>query len=276
MTDLSPLKFHDGHAIPRLGLGVWQVPEPEVTEIVKTAIGLGYRLIDGAKVYGNEEGMGKGIAQSGVAREDLFITSKVWNADQGYDAARRAIDGSLKRIGVDQLDLCLIHWPRPKHDLYVETWKALLAAKADGQILSAGVSNFKGPHIDRLVAETGEAPVLNQIELHPLFQQDEMRAENDRHGIVTQSWSPLGRSMTFEAPQIVAIAERTGKTPAQVILRWHLQIGVSVIPRSSNAGRLAQNFDLFDFELSAADMASLAELETGSRIAPDPDDYEDS
>lgn len=275
MADLAPLSLNDGKTIPRLGLGVWQVLEESVADVVSTAIGIGYRLIDGARIYGNEAGMGEGIRASGVARDELFVTSKVWNEDQGYDATRRAVEGSLKRIGVEYLDLCLIHWPCPAQDKYVETYRALMDARSDGQIRSAGVSNFQDAHLDRVIKELGEAPALNQIELHPAFQQAQMRAADEERGVLTQSWSPLGRMTMFEAPEIKAIAERIGCTPAQVILRWHLQLGVSVIPRSTNAGRLKENFDTLDITLTEADMAAIAGLDQeDGRIGPNPDEFE--
>jgi 2,5-diketo-D-gluconate reductase A len=269
------LEFSDGRAIPRLGIGVWQIPDDDTAGIVSAAIQAGYRLIDGAFIYGNEVGMGKGIAQSGVARSDLFITSKVWNSEQGYDRARRAIDGSLKRIGLDYLDLCLIHWPCPSKNQYVATWKALIDARKDGQIRSIGVSNFNPDHLDRIISETGVSPVLNQIEVNPRLVQTELRAENAKRNIITQAWTPLGQLASFKAPAIQEITARLGRSPAQVILRWHVQLGVSVIPRSVELAHLTDNLKVWDFELSPTDMAAISALDEGLRCGPDPKTFED-
>lgn len=276
MTSIPTISFNDGRAIPQLGIGVWQIPESELPVIVSEAIKIGWRLIDGAFIYANEAAMGQGIRQSGIDRSELFVTSKVWNNEQGYDKARKAIDDSLNRIGLDYLDLALIHWPCPAQNNYVETWKALIAAKADGQLRSIGVSNFNADHLDRIIDSTGEVPVLNQIEVNPRMQQADMRAENTRRGIVTQAWTPLGQSASFRAPEITTISKRTGKTPVQIILRWHLQLGVSVIPRSSKARHLIENFDIFDFELTSEDMSAIAKLDAGVRCGPDPATFEDA
>jgi 2,5-diketo-D-gluconate reductase A len=270
MTFPKTLAFNDGHHIPQLGLGVWQLPADDTARIVAEAIGIGYRLIDGAAIYGNEAGMGRGIAESGVPREEVFATSKIWNDAQGYDATQRALDGSLKRLGLARLDLCLIHWPCPDAGTYVDTWRALIAARDAGKVTSIGVSNFNPDHLDRIIGETGVTPALNQIELHPYLQQDELRARHAELGIVTQSWSPLGHSTAFDDPVITGLASTHGLTVAQVILAWHLALGLSVIPRSSNAARLAQNFDLEDVSLSADDMAAIAALDRGQRMGPDP------
>jgi len=273
VTDHIP--FSDGHTIPSLGLGVWQIPDDQTPDIVSSAIKAGYRLIDGAFIYGNEVGMGKGIASSGVPRDDLFITSKLWNSEQGYDKTRRAIEASLQRIGLDYLNLCLIHWPCPTKDLYVETWKAFVDAQQDGQLRSIGVSNFNPDHLDRIIGETGVTPVLNQIEVNPRLVQAEMRAENDRRNIVTQAWTPLGQLLSFDAPAIQSIADRLGRSPAQIILRWHLQLGVSVIPRSTEIAHLKQNLETADFTLTESDMAAINALDEGVRCGPDPVDFED-
>ncbi|MEP1931501.1 MAG: aldo/keto reductase [Roseibium sp.] len=274
MPKIPSLTFKDGKTIPQLGLGVWQIPESDLPDIVSKAVELGYRLIDGAFIYGNEAAMGDGIRQSGIARQELFVTSKVWNSEQGYDKARKAIDGSLKRIGLEYLDLALIHWPCPQQDNYVETWKALVAAKADGQLASIGVSNFNANHLDRIMNETGETPFLNQIEVNPRLQQADMRAQNEKRSILTQAWTPLGQGVSFNAPEIAAICKRTGKSPIQVILRWHLKLGVSVIPRSTSTKHLVSNIDIFDFELTSDDMAAISKLEAGVRCGPDPEDFE--
>lgn len=270
MTDIPRLKFHDGNSIPQLGFGIWQVATDIAADVVQSALETGYRLIDGAYLYDNEEGLGEGLRRSGVPREQVFITTKVWNNEQGRDKARASVERSLKSIGVDQLDLVLIHWPVPSQDLYVETWEAFIEMRNEGLMRSIGVSNFNADHVERIIAETGEVPVLNQIELNPELQQPEMRAFNANHGIVTQAWTPLGNARSFEATPIVAAASRTGKSPAQVIIRWHLQLGNAVIPRSIKPARQAENFDVFDFELTDAEMAAIASIDEGLRTGPDP------
>jgi 2,5-diketo-D-gluconate reductase A len=250
------------------------VPADEVVEPVATALDAGYRLIDTAKLYGNEEGVGRAIRDSGLAREDVFVTTKVWNADHGYDATLRAFDESQKLLGLDVVDLYLIHWPTPQRDLYVDTWKALERLYADGRVRAIGVSNFNVPHLQRLLDETTVVPTVNQIELHPGFAQDDLRAFHERHGIVTESWSPLGRGHgLLDNPAVTSIADAHGKTPAQVVLRWHLQLGCAVIPKSTHAERIRENFDVFDVELSDDDMAALSAISEPGRIGPDPDEF---
>lgn len=263
------LKLNDGAKIPNLGLGIWQIPAESTADTVAGAIQRGYRLIDGAAIYGNEAGLGEGIRQSDVPRDQLFITTKIWNDRQGHDETLRAYDEALARIGTAP-DLLLIHWPCPAQDRYVDTWRALIRLRDDGRVKSIGVSNFGADHLERIMDETGVSPVLNQIELHPGFQQAPLRALHDRLGIVTQSWTPLGKGGAFTAAQIAAAAARTGKTPAQVILRWHVQLGLSVIPRSTNAGRQAENIDIFDFALTEDEMAAIAGMDDGTRLGPDP------
>lgn len=269
----ATLEFHDGSRIPQLGFGLWQVPEEQTARVVREALELGYRLADGAAIYGNEEGLGEGLRTSGLPRDEIFVTTKVWNDAQGFEPALRAVEESLGRLGLDRLDLCLIHWPAPKRDLYVDTWRALIRLRDEGRITSIGVSNFDLDQIDRLTAETGVTPVLNQIELHPMLQQAELRAGHAERGIVTQSWSPLGRGMAFDTPAIRGIAERTGRSPAQVVLRWHIELGCSVIPRSTRRAGLAENLDLFDFELTEADHAAISALDAGTRTGPDPQSF---
>ncbi|TGD43745.1 aldo/keto reductase [Pseudotabrizicola sediminis] len=266
---MTVLKLNDGNRIPALGLGIWQIPADQTGRIVSSAIGMGYTLIDGAAIYGNEDGLGQGARDSGVAREQLFVTTKIWNDRQGHDETLRAFDESAARLGTDP-DLLLIHWPCPAKGLYLDTWRAMIRLRDEGRVKSIGVSNFMGDHLERLIGETGVTPVLNQIELHPAFQQTELRALHDRLGIVTQCWTPLGKGQSFDAAPVRAVAERTGKTPAQVILRWHVQLGCSVIPRSTNAGRLAENLDVFDFSLTDAEMAAMGTLDAGTRVGPDP------
>ena len=274
MQPTDTLALNDGQAIPSLGLGLWQIPQDDTAGIVAAGIELGYRLIDGAYVYANEAGMGEGLRRAAVPREELFLTSKIWNSDQGRDAARRAIEASLSRIGVDYLDLMLIHWPCPRKDLYVETWETMIEARDAGLVRSIGVSNFEAVHLDRLIEATGVTPALNQIEVNPRMQQAGMRTASAARSILTQSWTPLGQGASFDAPVVAAICARSGKSPAQVILRWHLQLGVSVIPRSTKRGHLAANLQLFDFELTAKEMEALSELEEGTRTGPDPMQFE--
>jgi 2,5-diketo-D-gluconate reductase A len=270
MTDQKNIAFHDGHAIPQLGFGIWQIPQDETAAAVASAIKTGYRLIDGAFIYGNEAGLGEGLRSSGVPREEIFVTTKIWNRDQGRDKARASVERSLKSIGVDQLDLVLIHWPVPSQDLYVETWKAMIEMRNEGLMRSIGVSNFNADHLARLIAETGETPVLNQIEINPLLQQPELRAVCDAHKIVAQAWTPLGNARSFDAKPIAEAAARTGKSPAQVILRWHMQLGHAAIARSVNPGRQAENLNVFDFTLTDDEMKAIEGLDVGLRNGPDP------
>jgi 2,5-diketo-D-gluconate reductase A len=264
------LRLNDGHMIPQIGLGIWQVPAASTAATVATALQTGYRLVDGAAIYGNEVGQGDGIRASGLPRDEVFVTTKVWNDDQGYDATLRAVEASLHRLQMDTVELCLIHWPTPARNLYVDTWRALIRLKEDGRVRSIGVSNFMGDHLERIIGETGTVPVLNQIELNPRLQQAELRDLHNRLGVVTQSWTPLGQGHSFDAAPVQAAALRTGKSPAQVILRWHVQLGVSVIPRSTRAAGQAENLDIFDFDLTADEMAAMATLDEGRRCGPDP------
>jgi 2,5-diketo-D-gluconate reductase A len=264
--DVSVL-LSDGAAMPQLGLGVWQTPADETERVVRDALEAGYRAVDTAAIYGNEEGVGRALE----GREDVFVTTKLWNNDQGHDAALRAFDQSLARLGRETVDLYLIHWPAPSRDLYVETWRALIQLKEDGRARSIGVSNFLPEHIERLVAETGVLPAINQIELHPRFQQREARAFHALHNIATESWSPLGKAQFMDDPVLSEIAGRHGKTAAQVIIRWHLDCGLVVIPKSVRPERLRENIDVFDFELGDADLAAIARLDSpDGRLGPDP------
>jgi 2,5-diketo-D-gluconate reductase A len=266
------LPLHDGTSIPQLGFGVFQVPPDEVVEPVRAALGAGYRLIDTATLYANEEGVGRAIAESGLPRDDIFVTTKVWNSDQGYDRTLQAFDHSLKLLGLDVVDLYLIHWPTPARDLYVDTWRALERIYADGRARAIGVSNFTPAHLERLIGEGTVTPAVNQIELHPGLPQDELRAAHARHGIATEAWSPLGRGQgLLERRVVVAIARDCGRTPAQVVLRWHLQLGIVVIPKSVRAERIRENVEVFDFELSDDQMATLSALDGPGRVGPDPE-----
>ncbi|GGB38480.1 oxidoreductase [Flexivirga endophytica] len=265
------LRAKDGDVqIPQLGFGVWQVPDDEVAAAVSAALQTGYRHIDTAKIYGNEAGAGTALAESGLSADEVFLTTKVWNDDQGYDATLRAFDASEKRLG-RPVDLYLIHWPAPVQDTYVDTYRALLQLRDDGRIRAAGVCNFGVDELQRVKDELGEFPAINQIELHPYLQQEELRAFHQDNGIVTEAWSPLASGGdVLTDPVIGGIAERLGRTPAQVILRWHLQIGNVVIPKSVTPARIEQNFDVFDFELTEDDLAAIAPLDRGLRTGPDP------
>ncbi len=271
MTDQSFITLNDGKTIPQVGLGVWQTPNEDAAPAVKAALEAGYRHIDTAAVYENEEGVGEGIRGSGIPRREVFVTTKLWNNDQGYDQALKAFDASLKRLGTDYVDLYLIHWPSAHRGLFVETWKALVKLREEGRAKSIGVSNFYPDHIDRIVAETGVVPAINQIELHPDFQQRESRAFHEKHQIATQSWSPLGQGKLLNHPEIGKIAERLGRTPAQVIIRWHIDTGLVVIPKSVTPSRIVENFKVFDFKLAAEDLDVIGKLDnTDARIGPDP------
>jgi diketogulonate reductase-like aldo/keto reductase len=276
MADVPTLSLNNGTSIPQLGFGVFQISADEVIEPVSTALEAGYRLIDTAAAYGNEQGVGKAIANSGIAREELFVTTKLWNSDQGHDSALQAFDTSLDKLGLDYVDLYLIHWPLPKRNLYVDTWKALEQIYADGRAKAIGVSNFHVQHLNRLRAETNVVPVLNQIELHPGLPQVELRDYHAEHQIVTEAWSPIGQGQgLLDNPQIASIAEDAGKSPAQVVLRWHIQHGIVVIPKSANADRIRENIDVFDFELSTTAMATLDAIGSGQdRVGPDPETFD--
>jgi len=267
------LTFSDGRSIPQIGLGVWRTPNDVAVTAVRTALEAGYRHIDTAKLYENEEGVGEGLRSSGVPREDVFLTTKVWNDDQGYDSTLRSLDESLKRLGTDYVDLYLIHWPSPFRGLYLDTWRALIKAKEEGLTRSIGVSNFDVEHLDRIISETGERPVLNQIELHPRFQQRRMRDADKERGILTECWSPLGQGQLLEDPVIGRVASKHGRTPAQVIIRWHIDNGLVVIPKSVTPSRIVENFAVFDFSLDAEDMAAMAGLDDANgRIGADPNE----
>ncbi len=265
------LTLNDGIKIPQLGLGVWKMDDADAPAIIENALDAGYRHIDTAAAYGNEAGVGGGIAQSGVAREDIFVTSKLWNDRQGYDETKRAFDETMGKLGFDYLDLYLIHWPMPARDKYVETWKALIELRDAGRIRAIGVSNFLPDHLERLIEGTGEAPAINQIELHPRFQQAAQREVHEKLGITTECWSPLGQGEALSNPILTEIAARYGKSAAQVTLRWQIQLGCVTIPKSSNHERMRENIDVFDFELTEDEMAQIKDIDSAEgRIGPDP------
>lgn len=265
------MTLNSGTAIPQLGYGVWQVPDDEARAAVSTALEVGYRSIDTATIYDNEVGTGAAIAESGVPRGEIFLTTKLWNSDQGYDTALRAFDASLARLGTDYVDLYLIHWPVPELDEYVASFKALQRIQADGRAKAIGVSNFTVDNLKRLIDETAEVPALNQIELHPRFTQPELRAFHAEYGIATEAWSPLGQGTILQDPRLCSIAEAHQVSTAQVILRWHLQLGNVVIPKSVTPARIATNFDVFGFELSADEVDRITALDAvDGRIGPDP------
>lgn len=266
--------LNDRNTIPQLGYGVWKIEDQDASKAVQNAIRTGYRHIDTARIYENEKGVGEGIRNSGIKRNDLFVTTKVWNADQGYDSTLKACERSLARLGLDYVDLYLIHWPVPERDLYVETWKAMIHLKKEGFIKSIGVSNFRISDLERLINETGIVPVLNQIEMHPAFQQHELRHFHKKHHIATEAWSPLGQGKLLENASLAKIADAHGKTIAQIILRWHIEIGNIVIPKSQSPERMAENFAIFDFSLTEADHETIAKLDKhDGRIGPDPDTF---
>jgi 2,5-diketo-D-gluconate reductase A len=274
MTHNQPtISLNDGRVMPQIGFGVFLVPEDETYDAVAHALKTGYRSIDTAALYGNEVPTGRAITDSGVAREELFVTTKVWNDDQGFDATLRAFDASMGRLGLDYLDLYLIHWPTPERGRYGDTWRALQTLQSDGRVRSIGVSNFQVPHLQRILDEYDVVPAVNQIELHPELTQGSLRAFHAEHGIVTEAWSPLARGGLLDDPVIAEISGTLHRTPAQVILRWHLQLGNVVIPKSVTPARIEENFDVLGFELSGDQMSRISGLDKNRRIGPDPDTF---
>lgn len=267
----------DGREMPRLGLGTWPMDDDEARQAVAHAVSLGYRLIDTAASYGNEAGVGAGVADAGVARDDLFVTTKLRGSQHGYDAAMRGFEESRARLGLDYVDLYLIHWPLPGRGLYTDTWRAFVHLREQGLARSIGVSNFTPEQIERVAGETGVWPAVNQVELHPGFSQRDLRAWHAEHGIVTESWSPLGAgNKLLDDPAVTGVAAAHGRTPAQVVLRWHVQLGAVPIPKSSNPERMRQNLEVFDFSLSEEEMARLDALDApggGGRLGGDPDTH---
>jgi 2,5-diketo-D-gluconate reductase A len=275
MSTVPSLVMNNGIQIPQLGFGVFLIPPEETEKAVSEALGAGYRLIDTAQGYRNEEGVGAAIASAGIQRDELFITTKLTNSEQGYDKALRAFDESMNKLGIDVLDLFLIHWPQPMFDQYVETWRAFERLLADGRVSSIGVSNFEIDHLERLLAETDVVPAVNQVELHPEFPQEELREFHAEHGILTESWGPLGQGKgLLENPHILDVARRKARTPGQVVLRWHIQLGNVVIPKSVNPDRIRENIEIFDFELDESDMQAIAQVRTGRRLGADPNHFD--
>jgi diketogulonate reductase-like aldo/keto reductase len=267
------VRLNDGEQIPQLGFGVFQVPPKETAEVATRALEAGYRHIDTAQAYRNEAGVGQAIHAAGLERSDVYVTTKCWNDNQGYEQAKRALRASLDRLEMEHVDLYLIHWPAPANDKYVETWRAFIDLQQEGLTRSIGVSNFQPAHLERIIGETGVTPAVNQIELHPRFQQRGLRHEHSERGIVTEAWSPLAQGAVLGDPVITEIADAHGKTPAQVVIRWHLDIGNVVIPKSVTPERIVENFDVLDFTLTAKELAAIEELDAGDRIGPDPDTF---
>jgi 2,5-diketo-D-gluconate reductase A len=267
------LTLHDGVEIPQLGFGVFQVPPEDTQGVVEIALDAGYRHIDTAAAYRNEEAVGAALAASGLPREEVFVTTKLWNSEQGYDATLAAFEASLERLGLDHVDLYLIHWPVPTEDRFVDTWRAFERIYEEEAARTIGVSNFRIEDLERLQVETDTRPTINQVELHPGLQQAELRAWHDEHQMATEAWSPLAQGDLLDEETVVGIADRLGKTSAQVILRWHLQLGNVVIPKSVTPERIRENLDLFDFGLSEEDLAEMASLDEGRRTGPDPSTF---
>ena len=274
MATVPTIRLNNGVEIPQLGFGVYQVPPEDTAEAVSTALEIGYRHIDTAEMYGNEKGVGEAVARSGIDRGEVFVTSKLNNGYHRRDDALRAFDQSLADLGFEYLDLFLVHWPLPGIDVdYVETWKAMEEIYASGRARSIGVSNFQAHHLRRLFGETEVRPAVNQIEVHPYLAQEELRAFDADHEIVTEAWSPIAQGKVLDDPAVVRVAERYSRTPAQVVLRWHVQRGDVVFPKSVNRERMQQNFELFDFELDGDAMGDLSALDRGERTGPDPDTF---
>ncbi|WP_182417628.1 aldo/keto reductase [Bartonella sp. HY038] len=268
------IRLNDKNSIPQLGFGVWKIDDKDTDQAVINAINTGYRHIDTAKIYHNEEGVGRGIGNSGVNRGDVFIATKIWNDAQGYDATLRAFDESLQRLNMDYIDLYLIHWPMPSKDLFVDTWKALIQLKKEKRVKSIGVCNFRISDLERLIQDTGVVPSVNQIELHPEFQQNDLRIFHEKNNIVTEAWAPLARGSLLDNPILIDIAKNHNRTVAQVILRWHIEIGNVIIPKSISPQRMAENFNIFDFSLTKGDHERIVSLDgADGRTGPDPDTF---
>jgi 2,5-diketo-D-gluconate reductase A len=273
VTDVPNVRLSDGVEIPQLGFGVFQVPPDETQRAVEDALAAGYRHLDTAAAYRNERGVAAGIAASAVPRREIFVTTKLWNSEQGFDSTLAAFEKSIENLDTGHVDLYLIHWPVPARDLYLDTWRAFERIKEEGGARSIGVSNFRVEDLDRMSLEAGQMPTINQVELHPLLQQTELRAWHAEHGIATEAWSPLAQGEVLGDDTLATIAAHHERTVAQVILRWHLQLGNVVIPKSVTPARVRENFDLFDFELTEDDLAAIARLDAGHRTGPDPSTF---
>ncbi|MBE8517251.1 aldo/keto reductase [Amycolatopsis sp. H6(2020)] len=274
VTSVPVIELNNGVRMPQLGYGVFQVPDDETATAVKAALEAGYRSIDTAAVYGNEKGVGQAIAESGIARDELFVTTKLWNSAQGYDSTLKAFDESMTKLGLEQLDLYLIHWPTPARGKFLDTWKAFEKLYTDGRVRAIGISNFQPAHLERLLEAAEIAPAVNQVELHPYLQQRELREFDAKQGIATEAWSPLAKGGSLLGDPVVAdLAVKHSRTPAQIVLRWHLQLGNVVIPKSVTPSRIEENFDLFGFTLTEEEMESLTPLDRGERTGPDPDTF---
>jgi 2,5-diketo-D-gluconate reductase A len=273
----APLvEMNDGRSIPVIGFGVWQVPDDVVVDATVKALEVGYRHIDTAYLYHNERGVGEALRRSELDRDDVFVTTKVWNTDHGYDQTLRAFDKSTGLLGIDEVDLYLIHWPTPARDVYLDSWRALIRLREEGRARSIGVSNFHDAHLRKIIDETGVIPAINQIELHPWLPQTELRDIDARLGIKTEAWSPLGSGRLIDDPVIAEVSAKHGKSPAQVMVRWSIQLGNIVLPKSVTPERIEQNIDVFDFQLDDADMAAIASLESGRRTGPNPDEFNEA
>jgi 2,5-diketo-D-gluconate reductase A len=273
MSTVPMITLNNGVEIPQLGFGVFQIPLDKTVEATLAALEVGYRHIDTAQMYGNEEGVGEAIKDSDLSRGEVFVTTKLNNDAHGYNSAISALDESLKKLQLDYVDLYLIHWPLPHQDRYVETWKGFEKLLADGRARSIGVSNFQPAHLDRLAKETDTVPAVNQIELHPLLTQTELRKYHAEHGIATEAWSPIAQGEVLGEQTITSLADKYGKSPAQVVLRWHLQVGNIVFPKSVNPDRMRENIDVFDFELADDDVDAIEAMDAGHRTGPDPDTF---
>jgi 2,5-diketo-D-gluconate reductase A len=273
VADVPNVSLHDGVDIPQLGFGVFQVPPDDTQRAVETALAAGYRHLDTAAAYRNERGVAAAMATSGIPREEIFLTTKLWNTEQGFDSTLAAFEKSIEALDTAHVDLYLIHWPVPSRDLYMDTWRAFERIHAEGGARTIGVSNFRIADLERLRREAEVMPTINQIELHPLLQQAELRAWHTEHSVATEAWSPLAQGEVLQDETLVTIAARHGRTVAQVILRWHLQLGNVVIPKSVTPERIRENLDIFDFELSGDDLAAIARLEAGHRTGPDPETF---
>jgi diketogulonate reductase-like aldo/keto reductase len=271
--NVPTITLRDGAEIPQLGFGVFQVPPEDTADVTTRALQAGYRHVDTASAYGNEAGVGQALRAAGLEREDVFITTKCFNDQQGHEQAWHALRESLDRLELDYVDLYLIHWPMPSRGLFVDTWKAFIQMQEEGLTRSIGVSNFQPAHLRQIVEQTGVTPVVNQVELHPRFQQPGLRREHEQLGIVTEAWSPLAQGAVLDDPTIVEIAEEHERTPGQVVIRWHLQLGNVVFPKSVTQERIEQNFDVFGFHLSDAEMERIEALDAGERTGPDPDTF---